>query len=177
MIHYQHAKLLSAQLSLSDSTKSTMSTKACNTTKRSNKRRRVSFNRDVLVCEDDSYSQEERNQMHYTRDEMRSFAGAILQYIESIRCVESQSSITDSSSPFTATGLEGFLHPEHKKKHRLQGVLSVLMEQERQYKEQGLFTPVDFDSMSHSYHMASQESQEEAHQRALTQHTVVSMAA
>ncbi|CAJ1945888.1 unnamed protein product [Cylindrotheca closterium] len=177
MIQYQHPKLLSTQESLSDSTTSTISTKQFKPTHRSKKRRRVlSFNRNVLVYEDDSHSQAERNQMHYTREEIQSFAGATLQCIDSIRRLESQSSQTNSS-PIMVTGLEGFLHPEHKKKHRLQGVLAVLMEQERQYKEQGLFTPVDFDSMSHSYHMASQESHEEAHQRALAQHKVVSMAA
>ena len=54
---------------------------------------------------------------------------------------------------FMATGHESFLLPERNMKHR---------PQERQYKEQGLFTPVDFESMSHPYHMASQESQDEA---------------
>ncbi|CAJ1945887.1 unnamed protein product [Cylindrotheca closterium] len=175
MIHDQQSKLLSTQNSLSESFKSTICTKESKSP-RSSKKRRVSFNRDVLVCKDDSYSQEERKQMYYTREEMRSFIGAIRRYLQRVQRIESRSSRT-YSSPLMATGLEGFLHPEHKKKHRLQGVLAVLMEQERQYKEQGLFTPVDFDSMSHSYHLASQESQDEAHQRALTQHKVVSMAA
>ncbi|CAJ1945886.1 unnamed protein product [Cylindrotheca closterium] len=134
--------------------------------RRSNTTKKVSFSSNVLVCEDDSFSQAERNQMHYTREDFSSFTGAVLQYIDSVRRIEHQSS-QPYSSTLLSTGLEGFLHPEHKMKHRLQGVLAVLMEQDRQYMEQGLFTPVDFDSMSHVYHIACQESQQEAHQRAL----------
>ena len=173
MIHQQHSNLLSTQVSLSGPIKNTRSTSK---SKRRSNRRKVSFSNNVLVCEDDSYSQEDRNRMHFSREDFRSFTGEIRQYIDSVRRIERQLS-KPYSSTLLATGLEGFLHPVHKMKHRLQGVLAVMMEQDRQYMEEGLFTPVDFDSMSHVYHMASQESQNEAHQRALMTHQkVVSVA-
>eukprot|EP00526_Cylindrotheca_closterium_P023335 CAMPEP_0113624308 /NCGR_PEP_ID=MMETSP0017_2-20120614/12527_1 /TAXON_ID=2856 /ORGANISM="Cylindrotheca closterium" /LENGTH=166 /DNA_ID=CAMNT_0000534327 /DNA_START=91 /DNA_END=591 /DNA_ORIENTATION=- /assembly_acc=CAM_ASM_000147 len=143
----------------------------------------VAFDQAVLVFEDDSFSEEERKDMFYTNEDMRSFKTEIWRFQELSQDAFSQQISSPPSAPdadtcpASYTGMEGFLHPERKMKHRLQGVLSVLMEQERQYKEQGLWTPVDFDSMSHSYHMASQESQEEAHQRALIQRKVVSEAA
>ncbi|CAJ1945885.1 unnamed protein product [Cylindrotheca closterium] len=150
-------------------------------------RKAVAFDQSVLVFEvDHSVTEEERNDMFYTDEDMRSFKTEIWRFQELAENSFSQQMMSsptasaadaDTWCPACYSGLEGFLNPEHKMKHRLQGVLSVLMEQDRQYKEQGLFTPVDFESMSHSYHMASKESQEEAHQRALTHRKVVSMAA
>ena len=153
-------------------------------------RKTVAFDQTVLMFEDDSFSEEERKDMFYTNEDMRSFETEIWRFKElSEKAFSQQMSSPPSATPDDDddhadtcpasyySGLEGILHREHKMKHRLQGVLSVLMEQLRQYKEQGLFTPVDFDSMSHFYHMASKESQEEAHQRALTHRKVVSMAA
>lgn len=153
----------------------------------------VSFDRNVLVFEvEQTFSDEEREEMFYTDEDVRSFRNEIWNFQELCRDGFSQQRSSapasaqeedddddddNDTSPTSYNGLEGFLHPERKMKHRLQGVLSVLMEQERQFREQGLFTPVDFDSMSHFYHMASKESQEEAHQRALTHRKVVSEAA
>mmetsp|Transcript_38817 Transcript_38817/g.93831 ORF Transcript_38817/g.93831 Transcript_38817/m.93831 type:complete len:177 (+) Transcript_38817:50-580(+) len=168
IIHHQQSYRLSTQDPLSDSTKSTISTKESRP--RSKKRNKVSFHHNVLVYEDDSFSQDDRDQMHYTREEMKSFARGIMRYLQSVRRLERRSKQT-YSSPLMATGLEGFLRPEHRRRHRLQGVLSVLMEQKRQYRELGHLTPTDFDSMSHFYHAACQESQQEAYQRALACHS------
>lgn len=146
---------------------------------RSPKRKAVTFDNTVLVFEDNSFSQEERKDMFYTDADMESFETETRRIAENSRDAFSQQmpsqDAPDSSSSddvlciASYAGMEGFLFPERKQKHKLQGILSVLMEQERQYREQGLFTPIDFDSMSHFYHVASQESQEEAHQRALLQ--------
>ncbi|KAL3931511.1 MAG: hypothetical protein SGBAC_011272 [Bacillariaceae sp.] len=148
-------------------------------------RKAVAFDQSVLVFEVDLPSEEERKDMFYTNEDMRSFKNEIWRFQELSHNAFAQQRIAAAAPcnkdantcPASYAGMEGFLHPEHKMKHRLQGVLSVMMEQERQYKEDGLFTPVDFDSMSHFYHMASQESQEEAHQRALTHRKVVNQAA
>ena len=155
MIQYQqHPNLLS------DSTKGTIKTTESKPKPISKKRnKKVSFHRNVLVYEDDTYSQEERNRMHYTIEEMRSFVEGIRLYLRSLRRMERRSSKT-YSSPLLATGLEGFLHPEHKSQHRLHGVLSVLMEQGRQYRELGCLTPTDLESISQLYHAACQESRE-----------------
>ncbi|CAJ1945891.1 unnamed protein product [Cylindrotheca closterium] len=167
MIHYQHPSLLSTQESLSDSTRSTIKTKDFKPTTTRSQKRKVSFHRNVLVCEDNNYSQEERNRMHYTTEEMESFVEEIQLFLISIRETERRSPSKTYSSAVLSTGLEGFLHPEHKQQHRLQGVLSVLLEQDRQYREVECSTPADVESISQLYHAACQESKEEAYQRAI----------
>ena len=115
-------------------------------------RKAVAFDNSVLVYEDDSFSPEERKDMFYTDEDMRSFRTEIRRFKELSHVSFSQPSKAATTSDedtcvASYSGLEGFISPEHKSKHKLQAVLSVLLEQDRQYKEQGLFTPVDFDSM------------------------------
>lgn len=103
--------------------------------------------------------------MHYTREEMRSFSAEIRQFQ-----IASKTIGAASFKHMSLTGIEAYVNPalmEHKRRHKLQAVLAVLMEQDRQYMELGHFTPIHFDSMSKLYHHATEESKEEAHERAL----------
>lgn len=165
MIHPpQRPNLLSTQESLSDSSNdSTIRTKE---SKPRTKKTEVSFHRNMLVYEYSAHSQEDRNRMHHTREDMKSFANGFRRYLQNVRRIERKSSTT-YTTPRADTGLEGLLQPERKNKHRLQGVLSVLLEQDRQYDELGYLTPTDLESMSRLYQIASQESKEEAYERAL----------
>lgn len=131
------------------------------------KRKSVSFYRDVLVYEEWQYSTEDRVGMFYTRDDIRSFSREIRQYQLLSKTLGMPFLVKNNMN---TSGLETFMSSnfmEHKKRHKLQAVLAVLMEQDRQYKEMGYVTPIDFESMSHLYHQATDESQKEAHERAL----------
>eukprot|EP00980_Cylindrotheca_fusiformis_P009013 scaffold1934_cov79-Cylindrotheca_fusiformis.AAC.2 len=128
----------------------------------------VSFNPSVLVYKDKlGYSLADRKCMHYTRDEMRNFSREIRQFQINSKQQHQQQL---RSFNMNLIGIEAFVNPtvmEHKQRHKLQAVLAVLMEQDRQYMELGYFTPIDFDAMSKVYHHATEESQEEARERAM----------
>jgi hypothetical protein len=131
------------------------------------KRKSVSFHGDVLVYKEWQYSTEDRVGMFYTRDDIRSFSSEIREYQLISKTLGMPFLLKNNMN---TNGLETFLSSnfmEHKKRHKLQAVLAVLMEQDRQYKELGYITPIDFESMSHLYHQATDESQKEAHERAL----------
>src|SRR5210317_1158078 len=107
----------------------------------------VAFDASVLVFEDNSFSREERKDMFYTDDDMRSFRKATWRLADTNQATNAQemsssshqeplSAVSSSSSSseedeevcmVSYPGMEGFLSPEHKSKHKLQGVLSVLM--------------------------------------------------
>jgi hypothetical protein len=123
--------------------------------------KRVTFDSNVLVYEVPYYSLY-RDDMFYSDEEYDGFYSDIKEFL-----------LVDNAAVFSADdliGLETFISDDfkiHKWHQRLRGTLAVLMEQDRQYKELGFVTPMDDESMSYHYHNVTDESQKEAHKRAL----------
>eukprot|EP00980_Cylindrotheca_fusiformis_P030618 scaffold25103_cov113-Cylindrotheca_fusiformis.AAC.3 len=117
------------------------------------------------------------NRMHYTREEMRSFSQEIRQ-LQTL--TKGNETLASPQIDMNTTGIESFVNPslmERKRRNKLLAVLTVILEQNRQYWELGLYTPIDFDSMSNVYHNATEKSQVEAHRRALQTNTPTLMTA
>lgn len=139
--------------------------------KRKCQRKFVTFHHDVLVYKEScQYSRKDRMVMHYTSDEMRSFTREILQYANIY-------SRGKDLCTLALVGIEAFVYPtvkDRKRRHKLKAVLTVMMEQERQFMELGHYSPIDVESMSKLYHNATKESQAEAHERAVQTSVILS---
>lgn len=129
-------------------------------------RKSVGFHPNVLVHEELHFSKSDRRGMHYTRHEIKSFSKEVRQY----ETAGEGSDTATINQNICLTGLEALINPihiDHKRRHKLQAVLTVLMEQDRQYIEMGYYIPIDVESMSKLYHHVTLESRAEAHERAL----------
>jgi hypothetical protein len=124
-------------------------------------KRRVSFGEGVLVYMD-KRRQKDRQAMFYSPDEMALFIKDVLSETEKHQIAKAE------DEERCLLGLEHhFLNETYKQKQKLKAVLAVLMEQNRQYKEEGHFTPVDDERMSTCYRRVSITSHKEAHERGL----------
>eukprot|EP00980_Cylindrotheca_fusiformis_P031680 scaffold26784_cov113-Cylindrotheca_fusiformis.AAC.1 len=92
-----------------------------------------------------------------------------IQLADSIRFRGESAQFFDSNT-YCARGLENYLDEDRlikKRRQKLLATLAVFVEQDRQYVEEGLFSPEDFDSMAHRYHQITKQSEEDARELAL----------
>lgn len=153
--------------------------------RRRKKKKAVSFAEGVLVYTDTRVAKE-RQAMFYSEQEMDEFRQDVayhasvlmsnnpdngdyvqMQAAASANLPQHEGSKMDESG-LCLLGVEHhFLNETYKQKQKLKAILAVLMEQDRQYKEDGHFTPVDDVSMSKAYQRVSRISHKEAHERGL----------
>mmetsp|Transcript_5867 Transcript_5867/g.13917 ORF Transcript_5867/g.13917 Transcript_5867/m.13917 type:complete len:442 (+) Transcript_5867:395-1720(+) len=162
--------------------------------RRRKKKKGVSFSEGVLVYTD-TQGVRERQAMFYSEQEMDDFRqdvayhASILMnnnpdngdYVQDHNGI-STSAIGGATLPQHEDNKEGegaesglcllgvehhFLNETYKQKQKLKAILAVLMEQDRQYKEDGHFTPSDDVEMSKCYQRVSRISHKEAHERGM----------
>lgn len=159
--------------------------------KKSSKRRRkkkkaVSFGEGVLVYTD-TRGARERQAMFYSEQEMDDFrqdvayhASVLMsnnpdngdyvqqQSVGAVHLPQHEGNNKSDDSDLCLLGVEHhFLNETYKQKQKLKAILAVLMEQDRQYKEDGHFTPSDDVEMSKCYQRVSRISHKEAHERGM----------
>ncbi|CAJ1968421.1 unnamed protein product [Cylindrotheca closterium] len=168
-------------------------TKIKKSKRRKKKKKSVCFSEGVLVYTD-TQGTRERQAMFYSEQEMDDFRqdvayhASILMdnhpdngdYVQHANANTTNGGTTSAAtlpqhdyntahdSGLCLLGVEHhFLNETYKQKQKLKAVLAVLMEQDRQYKEDGHFTPADDVSMSKCYQRVSRISHKEAHERGL----------
>eukprot|EP00980_Cylindrotheca_fusiformis_P001890 scaffold431_cov103-Cylindrotheca_fusiformis.AAC.9 len=121
----------------------------------------VSFDNGVLVYMDKS-RHKDRQAMFYSAEEMELFRDDVANHQE-----EMSTEDIEADDALCLVGVEHhFLNGPYKQRQKLRAVLAVLMEQDRQFKEEGQFTPDD-EKMSTCYQRVSRTSHREAHERGL----------
>ncbi|KAL3929127.1 MAG: hypothetical protein SGBAC_012346 [Bacillariaceae sp.] len=152
------------------------------------KKKKVSFAEGVLVYMD-TQGTRERQAMFYSEQEMDDFRqdvayhasilmdnhpdnGDYVQHSNGGAMVatlpQHEDKNADDESGLCLLGVEHhFLNETYKQKQKLKAILAVLMEQDRQYKEEGHFTPSNDIEMSKCYQRVSRISHKEAHERGL----------
>lgn len=153
--------------------------------RRRKKKKAVSFAEGVLVYTDTREARE-RQAMFYSEQEMDDFrqdvafhasvlmsnnpdnGDYVLYQAAAARNLPQHEGNKADESNLCLLGVEHhFLNETYKQKQKLKAILAVLMEQDRQYKEDGHFTPVDDVEMSKCYQRVSRISHKEAHERGL----------
>lgn len=129
---------------------------------------RVSFHDGVLVHIDSSHSLQDRKPMFYSIDEMIGFEEEIV--MSSRVCKSMRISEVESKANVCVRGLEDYFDEDRmikKRKQRVLASLAVFLEQDRQFLEEGLFTPADSHTLAHRYRQITRQSAEAAHKTAL----------
>lgn len=107
--------------------------------------------------------------MFYTSKDLKSFGNDVHTQIQLARAIGDE--VLRSMNPdYCFRGLEQVAdetasYERRRRKHL--GQLAVLMEQDRQYLEDGCFCPLDFDTMALRYGNITKQSKELARERAI----------
>jgi hypothetical protein len=132
---------------------------------------RVSFHDSVLMYVDKLHSLKDRQAMFYSREEMREFGEEILLHARLCKSMRNgESSCMMNTTDYCVRGLEEYFDEDRmikKRKQRVLAHLAVFLEQDRQYLEEGLFTPEDSDTLAHRYRQITRHAEREARQGAL----------
>jgi hypothetical protein len=132
---------------------------------------RVSFHDSVLMYVDKLHSLKDRQAMFYSREEMREFGEEILLHARLCKSMRNgESSCMMNTTDYCVRGLEEYFDEDRmikKRKQRVLAHLAVFLEQDRQYLEEGLFTPEDSDTLAHRYRQITRHCEREARQGGL----------
>ena len=118
---------------------------------------------------DRKYTMKQRRAMFYTSREMKTFGHEVQVQVKIARAIGDRV-LKSVNQDCSFRGLELLVdetasHERRRRKHM--GQLAVFMEQDRQFMENGNFTPLDVDTMAHRYGSIARKSQELAQQRAM----------
>jgi len=132
-------------------------------------RKSVSFSRDVLVNLDMCCSMKQRQVMFLTSEDFDQFQEDVNVKAEWARSI-GEKSLESTNKDDHVRGLEQFIDDDalmERKKLKFLGQLAVFMEQDRQFLEEGHFTPVDSDAMAERYGEITKHSKDLARKRAM----------
>lgn len=133
-------------------------------------RKRVSFSQDVFVNLDFCYSTKQRREMFLTSKDFEIIREDVNIKAKWARSIGEKALRNMMHQGDHMRGLELFVDDDasmERSKRMLLGQLAVFMEQDRQFLEEGHFTPIDSETMARRYGEITKHSKDLARKRAI----------